>query len=83
MSTLSLLSSLSMTAVFLTSSVRVRSSGRPEHMVLTFQLAIRRAGIFETCFFVLRGAVFQSTCQANTLSSKQPLKQVDRGGKAP
>ena len=78
MSTLSILSSLSMIAVFLASSIRVRSSDRPGHMVLTFQLAIRRADTFLTC-----SLVFQSTCHAKTLSSKHPLKQVDRGGTAP
>ena len=43
------------------------------------------AKAFETAlsFFVLPGAVFQSTCQAKILSSKHPLKQVDRGGTAP
>ena len=83
MYTSSLLSSLSMIAVFLASSIRLRSSDRPGHMVLTFQLAIRKVGTFLTFFFVLLGAVFQSTCQAKTLSSKHPLKQVDRGRTAP
>ena len=83
MSTLRLLSSLSMIAVFLASSIHMRSSDRPRHMVLIFQLAIRRAGSFLTFFFVLPGAVFQSTSQAKTLSSKHPLKQVDHGGTAP
>ena len=59
-----------MTGVFLESSIRVRSSDRTGHMVLTFQLAIRRAGTFLTFCFVYLGAIFQSICQAKTLSSK-------------
>lgn len=50
---LSLDSSLSMTAVFLASSICLRFAEKPGHMVLTFQLAMQRAGDFFCIFLFL------------------------------
>ena len=65
-----------MIGVFLASSIRVRSSDRTGHMVLTFQLAFRTAGTFLAFCFVLLGAVCQSTFQAKNLISKT----IEAGG---
>ena len=70
-----------MIAVFL-ASIRVRSSHGPGHMFLTFQLAIRRTDTFLTFIFVMLGAVLHHDL-AMILSSKHPMKQVDRGGTPP
>ena len=55
MSIFSLFSSLSIIPVFRVSFIDCRSAVMPGHIVLTFQLAIRRAGVF-FFFFVFLGA---------------------------
>ena len=60
--TLSLVSSLSMMAVFLVLSTSRRSSEWPVRMVRTFQLANRRAGVFFVFLLRLSGAEFPSAC---------------------
>ena len=78
-----LVSSLSMMAVFLESSMVSKSSEIPGHIVFTFQLAKRSAGDFFAVFCVFPGAWFSSAYREYTLSSKHPLKQADVGGSAP
>ena len=63
MLTSSLVSSLSLIAVFLLSLTSCRSSEIPGHMVRTFQLAKRSAGYF-LVFRCLPGAVLPSACCA-------------------
>lgn len=52
-------------------------------MVLTFQLAIRRAGGFDTVLIVLVGADILLTCQDKSLSFTHPVKQMSVDGTAP
>ena len=82
MLTSSLVSSLSIIAVFLLSLTCCRSSEIPGHMVRTFQLPKRIAGYF-LVFRCLPGAVLPSACCAYTLSFKHPLKQAVVGESAP
>ena len=71
-----------MTAVFLESSTCCRSSVRPGHMVLTFQVASLSAGGF-VFLLSLPGAGFTVCSSLFILSSKHPLKQADCDGSAP
>ena len=58
MSTFSLSSSRSIIAVLRASSTAFRSSVNPIRMVLTFQLAIQRVGVFVAFLLCLPGAWF-------------------------
>ena len=57
--------SLLMIAVFRESSLCWRSVNNPGHMVLTFQLAMRRAGLRVVFTFLLLGASMSPTCQVS------------------
>lgn len=76
LSTFSLNSLASIIVIFLEFSIWHKSSDRPQHKVLTFQLASCRAGSFFV--LVLLGAMLQSACWGVTLSSRRPLKQANR-----
>ena len=81
MSIFNLDSSRSMMAVFLVSSICWRSSDRPGHIVLTFQVASRKADVF-FFFRCLPGAgALQPACRF-CLSSKHPMEQAGCGGVA-
>jgi len=83
-STFSLSSSLSMTAVFLT-SLMFRRSSSPVVMVWMFQHPRLRAGLnFNPFFFLgvlLLGAEIE-VCLSDFLIPMHPMRKADRGGKA-